>query len=60
MFCSATETMNMALNLLKELHPRKDNWKIRVRVFGLWTHTGEDSTDIYSLNMVLIDEEVVS
>jgi hypothetical protein len=50
--------MKMGYNLINQLSDDKDNWKLRVRLSRMWNAINRKTSELISVDMVLIDENV--
>ena len=50
--------MKMGYNLINQLSDDKDNWKLRVRLSRMWNVVNRKTSELISVDMVLIDEKV--
>ena len=48
----------MGYNLIKQLSNEKDNWKLRVRLSRMWNAVNRKNSELISVDLVLIDENV--
>ena len=50
--------MKMGYNLINQLFDDKDNWKLRVRLSRMWDAVNRKTSELISVDMVIIDEKV--
>ena len=48
----------MGYNFINQLSDEKDNWKLRVRLSRMWNVVNRKTSELISVDMVLIDEKV--
>ncbi|KAK4433424.1 hypothetical protein Salat_1104700 [Sesamum alatum] len=48
--------MSLAYNFVEQLSPERDGWKIKVRVTRMWDAINCNNRDLFSLDMILLDE----
>ncbi|KAK4420430.1 hypothetical protein Salat_1993300 [Sesamum alatum] len=48
--------MSLGYNYVEQLSPERDGWKIKVRVTRMWAAINCNNGDLFSLDMILLDE----